>query len=517
MSKTIKILSTSDVHGFVYPTDFSSRDNRTELGLLKAGSYIKQTKENAKDDETVVAIENGDLIQGSPLTSYLADHSDHQSFLSLITRKIGYDAGILGNHEFNYGFNYIKNSEADRNYPILAANIDGAIAAGIADQPYQIIEKNGIKIAILGLTTAFIPNWELAKNIPGLTFNSILPIAKQLVPELRKQADVVIVSYHGGIEADPETGEPTEKYTVENEGARLLNEVPGIDALVTGHQHRELATKINGVPLTQPGLHGTNVGEITLQLDNDNHVISSESQLIDTAPIKIDPDLMPNPELEETVQDWLDQPMGTVTGADMRITSPMEARLHGHPYLELINQVQMDALGADIASTALFNDDLDGYGRNVSMREIINNYPYPNLAFLEKVTGKDLKAALERCASFFTLQNGEIGISTEFTKPKLQMFNYDFYSGIDYEFDLTKLVGHRVTKLIYHDKPVTDDQSLLVAMNNYRGIGGGEYSMFGSDKLVKQTSDSIQNLTIEYLKHHDPYQAIQPNNLTIKK
>ena len=97
------------------------------------------------------------------------------------------------------------------------------------------------------------------------------------------------------------------------------------------------------------------------------------------------------------------------------------------------------------------------------------------------------------------------------------MFNYDFYSGIDYEFDLTKQVGHRVTKLIYHDKPVTDDQSLLVAMNNYRGIGGGEYSMFGSDKLVKQTSDSIQNLTIEYLKHHDPYQAIQPNNLTIKK
>ena len=89
MSKTIKILSTSDVHGFVYPTDFSSRDNRTELGLLKAGSYIKQTKENAKDDETVVAIENGDLIQGSPLTSYLADHSDHQSFLSSITRKIG--------------------------------------------------------------------------------------------------------------------------------------------------------------------------------------------------------------------------------------------------------------------------------------------------------------------------------------------------------------------------------------------------------------------------------------------
>ncbi|WP_429971677.1 bifunctional metallophosphatase/5'-nucleotidase [Fructilactobacillus sp. Tb1] len=517
MSKTIKILSTSDVHGFVYPTDFSSRKNVTELGLLKAGSFIKQTKANAADNEIVVALENGDLIQGSPLTSYLADHSDHRDFLSSITKKIGYDAGILGNHEFNYGFNYIKSSEAARNYPILNANIDGAIKAGIADKPYTIIERNGVKIAILGLTTAFIPNWELAKNIPDLKFNSILPIAKQLIPGLRKQADIVIVSYHGGIEADPATGEPTEKYTVENEGYRLLTEVPGIDALVTGHQHRTLATKINGVPFTQPGVHGTNVGEITLTLDDDKHVIANDSQLISTAPIQIDPELVPDSTLNNTVQNWLDQPMGTVAGADMRIDDPMAARLHGHPYLELINQVQMDALGTDIASTALFSNDLTGYGREVSMREIINNYPYPNLGFLEKVSGADLKAALERCASFFTLEDGKVEISKAFTTPKLQLFNYDFYSGIDYEFDLNKPVGSRLTKLEYHGQSVTDKQSLLVAMNNYRGIGGGEYSMFGSDKLVKQTSDSIQNLTIEYLKKHHPYQAIQPHNFNVIK
>ncbi|USS93327.1 bifunctional metallophosphatase/5'-nucleotidase [Fructilactobacillus ixorae] len=517
MPKTIKILSTSDVHGYVYPTNYSTKDNYTGIGLLKAGTIIKQAREQAQPDEIVLAVENGDLIQGSPLTSYLADHPQAPTaFLTGITSQIGYDAGILGNHEFNYGLEYLRAAEADRNYPLLNANITGAEAEHIADAPYRIIEIQGVKIAILGLTTAFIPNWEKAANIAGLTFDSILTVAKDVVPNLRLQADVVIVAYHGGLEADPKTGQPTEAATVENEGYRLLTTVPGIDALITGHQHRELAGTINHVPFTQPGVRGSYVGQITLNLDDDHHVINGTSALLKTADVAIDETLLPDPKVENQVQTWLEAPVGTVTGADLQIHDPMQARLHGHPYLTLINQVQMDALGADISGTALFNNEITGLSPHVSMREIISNYSFPNVAVAERITGKELRAALEQSATFFTVQAGHIVINEEFVKPKLQLYNYDVYSGIDYEFDVAQPLGHRVTNLNYHGQPVTDEQELTVAMNNYRAIGGGNYQMFSIDKVVKQTSETIPNLMIQYLKDHDPYHATEPDNFRVR-
>ncbi|USS85921.1 bifunctional metallophosphatase/5'-nucleotidase [Fructilactobacillus cliffordii] len=517
MPKTIKLLSTSDVHGYVYPTNYSTKDNYTGIGLLKAGTIIKQAREQATADEIILAVENGDLIQGSPLTSYLAEQPDTlKDYLTGITSQIGYDAGVLGNHEFNYGIDYIRAAEAKRNYPILSANIMGAENEQIADAPYQIIEKQGIKIAILGLTTAFVPNWEMAENIQGLTFNSILETAQALVPQLRQQADVVIVAYHGGLEADPETGEPTEKETVENEGYRLLTTVPGIDALITGHQHRELAGTINHVPFTQPGVRGSNVGQITLTLDDDYHVINGTSQLLKTADVAIDESLLPDPQVENQVQAWLEESVGTVTGADLRIHDHLQARLHGHPYLDLINQVQMEALGTDISGTALFNNEITGLSPRVSMREIISNYSYPNTAFSERITGKEMRDALEQNAKFFTVRDGQIVINDEFVKPKLQLYNYDVYSGIDYEFDISQPVGHRVTKLNYHGQPVTDDQELVVAMNNYRAIGGGDYQMFSIDKVVQQTSETIPNLMIKYLQEHDPYHATEPNNFRVR-
>ncbi|USS88112.1 bifunctional metallophosphatase/5'-nucleotidase [Fructilactobacillus hinvesii] len=517
MPKTIKLLSTSDVHGYVYPTNYSTKDNYTGIGLLKAGTIIKQARKQAQPDEIVLAVENGDLIQGSPLTSYLAEQPNTpKDYLTDITSQIGYDAGVLGNHEFNYGLDYIRAAEAKRNYPIISANITGAESEHIADAPYQIIEKQGVKIAVLGLTTAFVPNWEMAKNIQGLTFNSILKTAQELVPKLRKQADVVIVAYHGGLEADPETGAPTEKLTVENEGYRLLTTVPGIDALITGHQHRELAGTINHVPFTQPGVRGSNVGQITLILDDDNHVVNGISELLSTKDVTIDQSLLPDSQLENQVQAWLEEPVGHVTGADLQVHDHLQARFHGHPYLDLINQVQMKALGTDISGTALFNDEITGLSPTVSMREIISNYSYPNTAFSERITGKELREALEQNAKFFTVKDGQIVISAEFVKPKLQLYNYDVYSGIDYEFDISQPVGYRVTKLTYHDQPVTDDQELTVAMNNYRAIGGGDYQMFSIDKVVNQTSETIPNLMIKYLQEHDPYHATEPNNFRVR-
>lgn len=518
----IKILSTSDVHGYIYPTNFTARDNYAPLGYLKAASVIEKVRKQAqKDGDIVLYIEDGDYLEGSPMTDYAFQTRDEKHYNLNLVKMVNHmqaDVGILGNHEFNYGPDYLNPTMKDRNYPILNANMQEGPNSHIIDAPYKIFEKQGIKIAVLGLTTQYIPHWERPEHIEGWKFEPALEAAQKYVPELKKQADVVIIAYHGGFERDLNTGEPTEALTGENEGYQLITEVPGLDALVTGHQHRQIAQKVNGIPTTQPGFRGQKVGCITLTLDDNKKVINSEAELLDVG--DADEEMWMNAltsDWNADVQDWLDQTLTTIEG-DMEIHDPMEARLHGHPYLSFVNQVEMDAMGVDIAATALFNDEVTGLKHNVTIRNVMNSYVYPNTLVVEKITGKDLRVALERCASFFELKDdGSLGVSKDFSYPKMQLYNYDFYSGIDYTFDLRKPKDHRVVELKYHGLNVQDDDELKVAMNQYRGVGGGNYTSFNADKIIKQDENEMPRLIIAYLQNHPEIKAVQPTNLKIIK
>ncbi|MBA1393866.1 bifunctional metallophosphatase/5'-nucleotidase, partial [Lactobacillus sp. XV13L] len=270
------------------------------------------------------------------------------------------------------------------------------------------------------------------------------------MPQLQKQADIIVVAYHGGFERDLQTNEPTETLTGENEGSQLLQEVPGIDALVTGHQHRALATTVHGIPITQPGYQGRYVGEIDIEVNSQKQIINQQAQLHEVEPADLEPALqhLAAP-LQQEVQTWLDQILGQVNG-DMTIDNPLQARLHHHPYLEFINQVQMQATNTDIAGTALFNDNIRGFNHDVILRNILTSYPFANTLAVEVITGAELKAALEQAASYFAFEEGQVQVAATFLKPKVQHYNYDVYSGIDYEFDLRQPVGHRVVKLQYH-------------------------------------------------------------------
>lgn len=514
----IKIISTSDVHGYIYPTNYSTANDVKPYGMLKAATIIHDIKHQATDDEIVIAVENGDWIQGSSFANYIARQKadNKHAIFSEITSLIGYDAGILGNHEFNYGLDYIRTSESKRKYPILGANIDGGIKQKIVDQPYVILEQKGIKIAILGLTTQYISNWEKPKNIEGLKFNSAVEVAKKYVPKLKKLADIVVVAYHGGFEADLSTGAPTEAMTGENEGYQILKEVEGIDALITGHQHREIAGVYHDVPVTQPGEKGVAVGEIELTLNDDKKVIQKNAKLIPTAGARLfQPVRYLTAKTETEVQQWLDSPVGRVTGASLMIDDPMLARIKGHPYLDFINKVEMAATGSDIAATALFNDEVRGLGTHVTIRQILNSYGYPNTLVVEKITGTDLKLALEKSASFFAVNNGRIDISDPFKFPKVQYYNYDYYSGIEYEFDLRRPIGSRVVNLKYHNKPVENDQSLKVTLNQYRGNGGGGYGMFSNAKIIKEINVDVAELIMKYFEEHHQVKGVQPQNLNV--
>ncbi len=517
----VRILSTSDVHGYFYPTDFSSAQDRHELGYLKAANLIRQIRAKAPADEVVLYIENGDIVEGSPMDAYAyntRENTDYSQLIVALINSVAPNAAVLGNHEFNFGLDYLAQVVQDRDYPILGANISGSNAKKIVDAPFKIIEEKGLKIGIIGLTTQFIPHWEDPGNIKGLKFESALKTLKKQVLEVKSQVDVLIAAYHGGYEADLHDGQPTEKNTGENEGSAILQEVPEIDALVTGHQHRREAAVVNGIPTTQPGYRGSDVAEIILELDDQHKITNSQAHLLPVSGQTLPADLQYiSASWYLATQKWLDQPVATITG-DMHITDHMAARLHGHPYLDFVNRVQMAATGAKISGTALFNDDVGGFGAKVSVRNVMNSYVFPNTLVVEKVSGKDLRAAVERSASFFELgDDGKVEISASFSTPKVELYNYDYYTGIDYSFDLTKPAGQRVGKIMFAGKELLAEQEVEVALNQYRGVGGGNYPMFNADKIVRQYADDMPKLIIQYLQSHPHVKVGQPHNLTIIK
>lgn len=511
----LTFLETSDMHGYVYPTDYSGKQNLA-LGAAKVAAKLKELRAQAAGP--VIAIENGDFIQGSPLSYYLAKEKSSAKELTKLINLMDYDVQVIGNHEFNYGIDYLKEAIESYHAPVLAANILNEAGQPYFGQAYTIIEKAGIKIAILGLTTEYIPHWEKPETLAGLTFANIVETAKKYVPLLKQQADLVIVSYHGGFEMDLITGEATEALTGENEGCKLLQEVEGIDALFTGHQHRTIAAKINGVPVVQPGYRGNHIGEIQLTIKKNGDqvmVVDSHAALHTVENVAGDPQILSAIEpLELELERWLDQTLGKVEG-DMRITDPMQARLEEHPYVEFINRVQLSASGAEISGTALFNNEGKGFGKTITMRDVITNYIYPNTLAVIKVHGAELRAALEQSANYLAVENDQIVFNPAYIHPKPQYYNYDMYEGIQYTIDMNQPAGQRITELSFQGHPITAEQEFELVTNQYRAIGGGNYEMFGADKIVREIQIDMTELIAEYLKKHPIIKAEVDHNFNV--
>lgn len=516
----LKIIATSDMHGYIMPTDFVRRGQNLGFGTAKVATLMKKIREAARGP--VLAIENGDFIQGSPLSHFLVTQEKNGHSVTELTQVVNaldYDCGVLGNHEFNNGLTYLDTAIKSYNHPTLCANLLNAAGEPFFGKAYEIFEKDGVKVAVLGLTTPYIPHWENPATIKDITFQSIVETAEYYVPRLRALADVVVVAYHGGFERDLVTGEPTEALTGENEGYELLQKVSGIDALVTGHQHREIATVVNGLPVIQPGYRGAFVGEITLELEKTADgfkVVDKKTAILPTREEKVDTEVAALvKELTKEVETWLDQPCGKVVG-DMTITDPMRARIHEHPYVEFINRVQMAASGADISGTALFNNEGRGFNEIITMRDILTNYIYLNTLAVLAVSGADLLAALERVANYLQLDtDGKIIFNPAFIEPKPQFYNYDMYEGIDYTIDLRRPAGSRITRFERHGVPIKMDETLNIVINQYRAVGGGNYAMFSADKIIKEIQIDMTELIADYLAKHPVIEATVNNNFTV--
>ena len=488
--KNLKIYFTSDLHGYVYPTDYIEKTHKN-IGLL---NIINQFE---KDGNTLI-IDGGDTIQGSPFTNYLSNSDFEIHPMADIMNEGGYDYVTLGNHDFNYGKNYLGKYLNNLNAKCLCSNVkDNKNELPII--PYDIkTMENGLKVGVIGFTTDFINRWERAENIENIhiadTFNSITSIFETV----KKQCDIVIGVYHGGFEYDLESHEKLSA-TKENIAYKICLEFD-FDILLTGHQHMAIpGRKLHGTHIAQTPHNGSKFLELHLTLEDDgNLTISSDLKDINLNPNeKMYNKYLP---LEEKVQQWLDTPVGFLD-SELHPTTHLDMAINGSYLANFINQIQLEESGADIACTS-FANVVKGFDKNVTVRDIMSTYMYPNTLVILEVNKKYLKLALERSASYFNNNKGEISISDLFLKPKVEHYNYDYFANINYTFDLNKEIGNRVTSIMFNGVEMTENQTLKLVMNNYRASGAGGYEFYEECPIVREILVEMPEVIINYFKNN---------------
>lgn len=491
----LKIIYTSDIHGNLLPINYSD-NSPVEKGLLKLATAIRSL---SKDPHLLIDL--GDSIQGSPLMYFHQLNRDkYPNPMAQIYNELNYDYFIPGNHDFNYGQDYLCSFVDQMNATTLCQNIYTSDRLFFR-QGYDLVTlENGLKILIVGVTTKYIPNWENPTYIADMTFKDPVDEVKRIVDQYRKDVDLVICGYHGGFEKNLQTGKPFVKDTGENQGYRLFHEIPGIDILLTGHQHRAIAEVFGKRAAMQPGGTGTYLGVVVIDFAADKTIDSVLPYLISAEGLKPDAlGIEKIAKIEADNQIFLDQVIGEVKEGDLEITDMFRARRDKHPIVGFINDIQMQATGAMLSSTSLANV-VSGFQKEITIRNVLSTYVYANTLTVVEIDGKTLRKYLERCAEYFCIDEGQIVPNPRFSYPKLEHYNYDMLDGIDYVFDLRKPFGERVISIKYQNADVKDDDQFTLALNNYRASGGGDFEMLKNLKVVKEIPFDVAELMIEYIR-----------------
>lgn len=499
-------LHSSDTHGFLLPTDYQSASDYTApFSLSRVSAVIKSQRQKYGADKTIVT-DAGDCLQGSPLASYV--HNVGMTALQQFTESyndIGYDARCLGNHDFNFGLGYLSAYVDQNKAPILNDNVlDAEDKVPFFGQEYKIIEKSGVKIGLLGVTTQYVPHWEPKENIAGLQFISAFTAIKKYAALLRPQVDILAVLYHGGFESDPESGKQTEPHRGENEAYRMLKEIPKIDLLLTGHQHRRLNLIVDNTAIVQPGYRGECVAKVVVDFDEQiRRIKSMKTQLIDSKDYTPDGQIVSRMhKLDQMTQSWLDQPLAQLD-APARIENAMKGRLEGADFINLLQEMQLHFTKADVSATAVMSEKARGFGTNVTLRDVILNYPYANQLCRVKLTGKQLREIVEYSLAFLEKDaSGKIKFKDRWLKPKPLLYHFDVFYPLEYEADISRPEGQRLTKFQLHGKDIAPDQIYHLAVNNYRAMGGGFYPAYSSDKIEFTLDKDYVQMFSEYLKDH---------------
>ncbi len=483
----LRFIETTDVHGCFFPYDFVER--RPMRGTLaRVSSYVKRLRQ--KYGENLILLENGDILQGQP-TCYYYNYvaTDVPNIAAEIVNYMGYDAQTFGNHDVETGHKVYDKWRSEVCCPILGANIIESKTGEPYVRPYTILNRDGVKIAVLGMLTPAIPNWLDEELWRGLAFEDIKESARRWVQYLREneKPDVIVGLFHSGWSG----GIRTPQYE-EDETETVAREVPGFDVIFFGHDHTRRITKVvniagDSVLCVNPSCNAVMVGDVSVQIeiDGDNKLINKKisGALYDVSSEATDEEFVERfqPEFAR-VKEFVDRPIGFIEDS----IHIRDSFFGSSPFVDLIHNLQLAITGADVSFNAPLSVNVSVPKGEIRMSEMFKLYKYENMIYVMRMTGREIREYLEMSYDLWvntmTSEDDHILLLDDRSRVDMQKcgfknltFNFDSAAGIEYEVDVTKPNGYKVRILRFSDgRCFKEDEWYRVVMNSYRGNGGGE-------------------------------------------
>ncbi len=538
----VKVIETSDVHGAIFPYDLVN-DRPSNSSLAQVMTYLNEQR--ADTNQIVFLLDNGDILQGDPVVYYYNfEKTDTIHLYADVMNFMQYDAATIGNHDIETGHDVYDKFNKEINFPWLAANAVRTSDGQPYFKPYTIIERGGIKVAVLGLITPAIPKWLPEKIWEGMQFNDMIETAEKWVKKIREteQPDLLIGLFHAGVNYNY-SGEDSTTYKNENASKLIAEKVAGFDVIFVGHDHEGWNFKTrnpNGKEVlvlgTQAGAKTLAVGNIKLNFDKFCGFFASEQmsgEIVEVKNYKPDDEFMKrfSPAFE-SVKNYVSRPIGQFS----KSISSRDALFGPSEFVDLINSVQLELTNADISFTAPLSFNATIKEGEIFVKDMFNLYRYENLLYTIEMSGKEIKDYLEfsygnwfnqmkdendNLLRFRRDDNGNIIYSQRSNSPELyeRFYNFDAAAGIEYVVDVTKPIGERVNILNLSDgREFNLNSKYKVALNSYRGNGGGDHLTKGAkiskDELNKRVISSTEkDLRYYMMKWIENKKSVEPKLL----
>ena len=509
----IKLLGTSDVHGRIVPWSYGADVEDKSGSYAQIATYVKDVRKNNKN---VVLVEVGDAIQDNQIDVFAKDkkyYKDHP--IPKVLNEMNYDIFVLGNHEFNFGMKALDEILKDIKAKKLTANFYHKKNDKRYIDATTIIEKDGVKLGIIGLSTPMSAKFEEdTGNLKDMKFTSPTEEARTQVEKLKaKGVDAIIAVTHMGIDNEnniPDTGMRD-----------VINAVDGIDVVIAGHMHKDVPSEtIKNTLITEPHRYGTVVSEVDLTFDiNDKKevkLVKKESKTVPVKALEADKKIV---EIYKPYHEKLRELNNVVIGQTENEMVPQETK-HGVSVAfskdtglsSFINDVEQHYSGADVVTFSFDHQKARMDKGDIKKKDIIFNYRYAGGdVTVYELTGKQLKEYMEWSANYFdTIQPGDTEYRYNAERKKSKYVTYDIFGGVNYKIDLRNPKGSKIVDLTLADgKPVTDDMKLKVGMNSYRfaqlngkgGIWEGQKIpvLWESKVAMGREKGTIQNMMIDYI------------------
>ena len=527
----LKLIETSDIHGNFFPYNFVT-DQPTEGSLARVCALLEKMRE--KYGQRLIYIDNGDILQGQP-TAYYYNFVDTQTEHpgAAMLNYLRCDVGNMGNHDIEAGHAVYDRWVRECHFPVLGANIIDVHTGEPYLTPYVMLEREGVRIAVLGMITPAIPMWLPETLWSGLRFEDMEECARRWIPLIREKErpDLVIGVFHAGKESVRQVDFYNEDATMD-----IARNVPGFDVLLIGHDHRRYCGTVTNVEgrrvwVVNPANNGVMVGDVDIHLSKlGSRVVRKKitAKLTRVGNYGVSRPFMDCfADVYDTVEDFVSRRIGTV--AETMSTEP--AYFGPSAFIDFIHSMQLELTGADISFCAPLSYDAEIRAGDMHMRDMFTLYRYENMLYTMRLTGREVKAYLEYSYALWTnrMQSpaDHIMLLTPIDNAGKRLgfqnfaFNFDSAAGIRYTVDVTRPQGEKLHILSMADgRPFEPDAVYRVAINSYRGNGGGELLTIGAgipkeelaSRIVDTTSKDLRYYLMEYIGRQG---VVRPRSLDL--